>query len=41
VITGASKLAQLTENLGALDVVPRLTPEVLARMDAICAPVLA
>jgi len=41
VITGASKLAQLTENLGALDVLPRLTPEVLARMDAICAPVLA
>jgi voltage-dependent potassium channel beta subunit len=41
VITGASKLAQLTENLGALDVLPRLTPEVLARMDAVCAPVLA
>jgi voltage-dependent potassium channel beta subunit len=41
VITGASRLAQLTENLGALDVLPRLTPEVLARMDAICAPVLA
>jgi len=40
VITGASKLAQLTENLGALDVMPLLTPEVLARMDAICAPVL-
>ena len=41
VITGASKLAQLTENLGALDVLPRLTPEVLARIDAISAPVLA
>jgi voltage-dependent potassium channel beta subunit len=41
VITGASKLAQLTENLGALEVLPRLTPEVLARIDAICAPVLA
>lgn len=41
VITGASKLAQLTENLGALDVMPLLTPEVLARLDAVCAPVLA
>ncbi|MBB1073327.1 aldo/keto reductase [Rhodoferax sp. 4810] len=33
VITGASKLAQLTENLGALAVLPKLTPEVLARID--------
>jgi voltage-dependent potassium channel beta subunit len=41
VITGASKTAQLTENLGALDVLPKLTPEVLARIDAVCAPVLA
>ena len=41
VITGASRLSQLTENLGALEVLPRLTPEVLARIDAICAPVLA
>jgi voltage-dependent potassium channel beta subunit len=40
VITGASKAAQLTENLGALDVLPKLTPEVLARIDAVCAPVL-
>ena len=39
VITGASKLSQLTENLGALAVMPKLTPEVLARIDAICAPV--
>ena len=39
VITGASKLSQLTENLGALAVMPKLTAEVLARIDAICAPV--
>ncbi len=38
VILGASKLLQLQENLGALDVLPRLTPEVLAQMDAISAP---
>lgn len=38
VILGASKLSQLQENLGALDVLPRLTPEVLAQMDAISAP---
>lgn len=41
VITGASKVAQLKDNLGALEVVPKLTPEVLARIDGICAPVLA
>jgi aryl-alcohol dehydrogenase-like predicted oxidoreductase len=34
VITGASKLAQLQSNLGALDMLPKLTPEVLARVDA-------
>jgi voltage-dependent potassium channel beta subunit len=33
VITGASRREQLVENLGALDVIPRLTPEVLARID--------
>ena len=33
VITGASKMAQLTENLGALEVIPKLTPDVMARMD--------
>ena len=38
VITGASQLAQLTHNLAAVEVMPRLTPEVLARMDAICLP---
>jgi voltage-dependent potassium channel beta subunit len=35
VITGASKMAQLTENLGALEVIPKLTPDVMARMDEV------
>ncbi|MDE2455301.1 MAG: aldo/keto reductase [Burkholderiales bacterium] len=34
VITGASKRAQLDSNLGALALMERLTPEVLARIDA-------
>jgi voltage-dependent potassium channel beta subunit len=38
VITGASRLAQLQDNLGAIDVIPKLTPEVMARIDAISAP---
>ncbi|MBC7413625.1 MAG: aldo/keto reductase [Herminiimonas sp.] len=38
VITGASKMAQLHENLGAADVIPKLTPEVMARIDAISTP---
>ena len=38
VITGASKLEQLRSNLGALEVLPKLTPDVLARIDAISAP---
>jgi voltage-dependent potassium channel beta subunit len=38
VITGASKISQLQENLGAVDVIPKLTPEVLARIDEITAP---
>lgn len=38
VILGASKLAQLQDNLGALALAPKLTPEVLARIDAITAP---
>ena len=38
VITGASKISQLRENLGAMDVLPRLTPELMARIDAISAP---
>jgi voltage-dependent potassium channel beta subunit len=35
VITGASKMAQLTENLGALEVIPKLTPDVMAHMDEV------
>ena len=35
VITGASKLSQLQSNLGALDVLNKLTPEVLARIDTV------
>ncbi|MBK7743564.1 MAG: aldo/keto reductase [Betaproteobacteria bacterium] len=35
VITGASRAAQVTENLRALDVVPRLVPEVMARIDTL------
>ncbi len=35
VITGASRPGQVTENMRALEVVPKLTPEVLARIDRI------
>ncbi|HEY6876591.1 MAG TPA: aldo/keto reductase, partial [Polyangiales bacterium] len=35
VILGASKVSQLRENLDALKVTPKLTPEVLARIDEI------
>ncbi|HUZ68916.1 MAG TPA: aldo/keto reductase [Candidatus Saccharimonadales bacterium] len=35
VITGASRVEQVHENLGALPVIKRLTPEILARIDAI------
>jgi voltage-dependent potassium channel beta subunit len=38
VITGASKLAQLQQNLGALALLDKLTPEVMARIDALTAP---
>lgn len=38
VITGASKLSQLQSNLGAMAVAERLTPEVMARIDAVCQP---
>jgi aryl-alcohol dehydrogenase-like predicted oxidoreductase len=34
----ASKLSQLRENLGALALVNKLTPELLARIDAISKP---
>ena len=39
VITGASKLAQLQANLGAVEVLAKLTPEVMAKIDAISAPI--
>jgi voltage-dependent potassium channel beta subunit len=38
VITGASKLEQLRSNLAAADVIAKLTPEVMAKIDAISAP---
>jgi len=38
VILGASKLSQLHDNVGALKLTPKLTPEVLARIDAITQP---
>jgi voltage-dependent potassium channel beta subunit len=34
VITGASSAAQVAENMKALDAVPRLTPDVMARIEA-------
>jgi aryl-alcohol dehydrogenase-like predicted oxidoreductase len=37
VITGASRLSQLRDNLGALAVLPRLTPDVVQRMEAVTA----
>ena len=41
VITGASKLSQLQSNLAAVDVVPKLTPAVLAQIDEITLPLAA
>ena len=35
VITGASKLSQLQDNMGAVDVMAKLTPEVLAKIDEV------
>lgn len=39
VILGASRVEQLRENLGALDVIERLTPQVMREIDSITAPV--
>ena len=39
VITGASKLEQLRSNLGAVDVMGKLTPEVLEAIEAISGPI--
>ncbi|MFZ4651641.1 MAG: potassium channel beta subunit family protein [Rubrivivax sp.] len=41
VITGASRAEQLRDNLGALQVLPRLDAEVLARVDALTLPLSA
>jgi aryl-alcohol dehydrogenase-like predicted oxidoreductase len=38
VILGASRIEQLRDNLGALAVTPKLTPEVVERIDAITKP---
>ena len=35
VITGASKVSQVTENMQALDILPKLTPAVLARIEQV------
>jgi len=39
VILGASKVEQLKENLGALDVLEKLTPAVMREIDAVSAPI--
>jgi voltage-dependent potassium channel beta subunit len=41
VITGASSVKQLQDNLKAADIVPKLTPDVLARIDEITKPLAA
>ena len=38
VITGASSLAQLQSNLGAVALLPKLAPEVMARIEALTGP---
>ena len=38
VILGASRIEQLKDNLGALAVTPKLTPEVIERIDSIAKP---
>lgn len=38
VILGASRIEQLHDNLGALAVTPKLTPEVVARIEAVTGP---
>ncbi len=40
VITGASRPEQVKENMLAMELVPRLTAEILARMDAACESVI-
>ena len=38
VITGASKVSQVKDNMKAVDVIRKLKPEVMDRIDAIVAP---
>ena len=38
VITGASRLSQLQDNLGALALADKLTPELMKRIDEVCGP---
>jgi voltage-dependent potassium channel beta subunit len=38
VITGASRIDQLRDNLGALALLPQLTPEIIGRIEAITSP---
>ena len=38
VITGASSVKQLQDNLKAAEIIPKLTPDVLARIDEITKP---
>ena len=38
VITGATRVEQVKENMKALEVVPKLTPDVLSQVDAIVRP---
>jgi len=35
VILGASRVSQLTENLRALEVLPKLTPDLMQQLDAL------
>ena len=41
VITGASRVQQLRDNVAALEVLPRLTPEILERIEAATAALAA
>jgi aryl-alcohol dehydrogenase-like predicted oxidoreductase len=40
VITGASRLSQLEENLGAIEILPRLNAEILEKIDEALEPIL-
>ena len=41
VITGASSVKQLQDNLKAAEIIAKLTPDVLARIDEITEPLAA